>query len=77
MYVHLYFAATASSSDRDRNPCSTTPQNPRLSGVKTAGGSSRPAMPRNATAVPSASRGADAMRPSLIRPEMMRPIVVL
>jgi hypothetical protein len=34
-------------------------------------------MPRNATAVPSASRGADAMRPSLIRPEMMRPIVVL
>jgi hypothetical protein len=27
--------------------------------------------------VPSASRGADAMRPSLIRPEMMRPIVVL
>ena len=76
MYVHLYFAATASSSDRDRNPGSTTPQKPCSSGVKNAGGSPRP-RPRNATAVPSASRGADAMRPSLIRPEMMRPIVVL
>jgi hypothetical protein len=27
--------------------------------------------------VPSASRGAVAMRPSLIKPEMMRPMVVL
>ena len=37
--------------------------------------SSRLARPWYATAVLSASRGAVEMRPSLIKPEMMRPIV--
>jgi hypothetical protein len=47
-----------------------------LVGREKRGRSPRP-RPRNATAVPSASRGAVAMRPSLIKPEMMRPMVVL
>ena len=45
--------------------------------MKNADESAMSTRPRYATACPWASHGGEAMRPSLIKPEMMRPIVVL